>query len=132
MTSNLKSRNEEANLTTIKKQYVPGSKQIDPVADYGLNLQLDRIGKQPSIVKNTSYQDENINETFRTDGITTPKIVVNNTDNQQKKKALKPNKNLTLNLDEESMDEDDKMGINISPAKSIGRNSLFSPNRANI
>ena len=44
--------------------------------------------------------------------------------------TVKPNKNLNIQIDDEEID-DDEMGVNISPAKSMG-NSLFSPNRANI
>lgn len=44
--------------------------------------------------------------------------------------TIKPSKNLNIDIDDDEID-DDEMGVNISPAKSMG-NSLFSPNRANI
>ena len=68
-------------------------------------------------------QEENINDTYRGDTITTPKIIVNNS-----KKPI--TKILTLEIP----DEDDEFGVNISNEnENETRNpSLFSPNRANI
>ena len=58
------------------------------------------------------------------------KIVINNTDNEQKKITIKPSKHLNIEINDDEI-YDDEMGVSISPAKSMD-NSLFSPNRANI
>ena len=113
MTSNLKSRNDENNFnakTKVKEQ----NELPNAAFEYGvglhknaLNLNIQNIPRNSSLLRQTSYQDENINDTFRTDGITTPKIVINNTDNQQKKMTVKPNKNLNIQIDDEEIDDDE-------------------------
>jgi hypothetical protein len=67
-------------------------------------------------------QEENINDTYRGDTITTPKIVVNNSKNHPITKIL------TLEIPDDS----DEFGVNISAENESRNNSLFSPNRANI
>jgi hypothetical protein len=72
---------------------------------------------------NIRASDENINDTWRGDTISTPKLVINNS------KSIN-NKKLTLLIPEE---EDEEPGVNISGEGEHSRNaSLFSPNRGNI